>query len=174
MKKKTIFWVFIGGVCGLLISYLTAFAVHNTASYKTCSMCHTMEPMIQSYKADIHGGKNPRGLQADCVTCHLPGDSLGSYLLGKIKISAHDAWAELTYDKSKIDWHAKRKEAKHFVYDTGCLSCHKNLQNSTSAGKAFLAHKDYFDKKTTKTCVECHEQVGHDSLGIYLNAMKGK
>lgn len=173
--KKTFFWIFIlGGIFGLFVAYLVAFGVHNTATYKTCSICHTMDPMIESYKADIHGGKNQKGLQADCVTCHLPGDSLSAYLVGKVKISMHDAWAELTYDKSKIDWNKKRKEAKNFVYDSGCLTCHKNLQNAPATEKTFLSHRDYFGKITKKTCVECHKNVGHSSLGIYLNAMKGK
>jgi len=133
-----------------------------------------MTPMVASYQADIHGGKNSKGLKANCTDCHLPHDGAASYFFGKMKISLHDAWAQLFYDKSKIDWQDKRKHSNAYVYETGCTSCHQNLQTSGSqAGKAFLAHRDYYEKRTDKTCVQCHENVGHKDLGTYLNANLG-
>lgn len=35
--------------------------------------------------------------------------------------------------------------------------------------KAFLPHRDYFEKLTKKHCVECHlDEVGHKNLSIHL------
>ena len=38
----------------------------------------------------------------------------------------------------------KREHASHFVYDSGCMTCHSNLKNIIQAGKSFLPHRDYF------------------------------
>ncbi|WP_297444046.1 NapC/NirT family cytochrome c [Sulfurimonas sp.] len=161
--------VLIGVGIGSMGSFTTAVMVEKTSGEDFCAQCHTMEPMTQSYLADIHGGNNKEGLRAKCVDCHLPHDSLFSYLVEKAKTGTHDVWAELTYDKSKIDWQEKRKHAKHFVYDSGCLHCHSNLEEATmGSAKAFVAHKAYFlDKK--KKCVECHSNVGHHNLGDYIS-----
>ncbi|WP_424578633.1 NapC/NirT family cytochrome c [Arcobacter sp. 7ABA8] len=49
------------------------------------------------------------------------------------------------------------------------MNCHTNLQNATSSNtKAFIAHKEYFEKRTDKKCVECHKNVGHHILGDYI------
>jgi len=175
-SKKTIFWIFVlGGVVGLLAALGIAEVTHSTAGEETCSKCHTMEPMVQSYRKDIHGGANPKGLKAECNDCHLPHSSATGYFMSKMKISLHDAWAQMTYDKDKIDWAGKRAHAKDFVFESGCTSCHGNLETSgVQAGKAFNAHRDYYAGRTTeKTCIECHEHVGHKDLGLYLNANIG-
>ncbi len=49
------------------------------------------------------------------------------------------------------------------------MTCHTNLENATSGNtKAFVAHKEYFEKRTDKRCVDCHENVGHHNLGDYV------
>ncbi|HIP54859.1 MAG TPA: cytochrome C [Sulfurimonas autotrophica] len=166
--------ILIGIVVGTVGSFTTAVMVKETSGKEFCTQCHTMQPMADSYLADTHGGNNKEGLTAKCVDCHLPHDSLMGYLVEKAKTGVHDAWAELTYDKSKIDWQAKRKHAKHFVYDSGCLHCHSNLKEATmGTPKGFIAHKAYFlDKK--KRCVECHNNVGHHNLGDYISQIKIK
>jgi cytochrome c-type protein NapC len=179
-KKKTLMkgsmlLVVVGVIIGALLSFGTAVMVKHTDDAEFCGMCHTMQPMIDSYEADVHGGANTHGMKIACLECHLPHESLFGYLLAKAKTGTHDVWAELTYDKSKIDWEAKRKEAKHFVYDSACMNCHSNLQQSTMGDhRAFIAHKDYFEKRTDKKCVECHKNVGHHLLGNYLKQAKEK
>lgn len=167
-KSSCKFWIFLGLVIGLVASLGIAQVIHSTSGPFPCSMCHVMKPMIKAYENDVHGGKNPHGIKVSCADCHLPHDNVPSYLWGKFKISAHDAWAQLTYDKDKIDWQAKRKRVKEFVYESACLSCHSNLKDAMHAGKSFLAHRDYFEKKTQKTCLDCHSNVGHKDLGYYL------
>ncbi len=167
--KKLIFFVLgIGVLVGILGSYTTAVMVEKTAGKEFCAQCHTMKPMAEANSMDVHGGNNKYGIVVTCVQCHLPHNTLAGYLVEKAKTGTHDVLAELTYDKSKINWEEKRKRRSEFTYDSGCLKCHSNLQDATMGSpKAFIAHKDYFLNKT-KSCVECHNHVGHQNLGHYL------
>lgn len=179
-RKKIFVWstsilIIFGMIIGALLSFGTAVVVQHTEDDKFCASCHTMQPMIDSYKADVHGGANTHGMKVACLDCHLPHDSLFGYLFAKAKTGTHDVWAEMTYDKAKIDWDEKRKDASHYTYDSGCMNCHTNLQESTMGDhRAFIAHKDYFEKRTKKTCVDCHDNVGHKLLGRYLKKAKDK
>jgi len=175
LSKMALFTIIlIGIVVGAVGSFTTAVMVEKTSGKEFCTQCHTMQPMANSYMADIHGGENKEGLTAKCVDCHLPHDSLMGYLVEKAKTGTHDVWAEFTYDKSKIDWQEKRKHAKHFVFDSGCLHCHSNLKDATmGTPKGFIAHKAYFLDKNKK-CVECHKNVGHHNLGDYISQIQTK
>ncbi|WP_419766849.1 cytochrome c3 family protein [Arcobacter sp.] len=173
-KKIKSLWLIIGifvlgGIIGLLFSFGVAVGVHKTSDDKFCTMCHTMQPMANSYYRDAHGGNNVNGVRAKCVDCHLPHDSLANYLFEKAKTGLHDVRVQNFGDLESIDWEEKRKHAKRFVFDSGCMNCHTNLQNATSSNtKAFIAHKEYFEKRTDKKCVECHKNVGHHILGDYI------
>lgn len=176
MEKKTkrsigaIFLLLaIGLAVGLWVSYGVGVMVHKTEDAEFCTICHTMKPMADSYREDVHGGKNSLGVTATCVDCHLPHDSLASYLFEKAKTGLHDVRVQNFTDTSNIDWETKRKRAKDFVYDSGCMSCHTNLRDATMSNpKGFIAHKEYFEKRTDKKCVECHNNVGHHILGDYI------
>jgi len=173
-KAKKSFWfvlalIVLGGLLGMLASLGIAVGVHKTSGEEFCTVCHTMQPMADSYRADIHGGNNSKGIKADCVACHLPHDNLVNYLFAKAQTGLHDVKVQSFGDLNSIDWEAKRKHAKHFVYDSGCMSCHANLREATTSDpKAFIAHKEYFEKRTDKKCVECHRNVGHHILGDYI------
>ena len=171
-KKPVLFilgLIIIGGILGMVTSLGIAEAVHQTSDDRFCTMCHTMQPMADSYAKDVHGGNNSKGVKATCVACHLPHDNIAKYLFQKVSISAHDVRVQLFGDLEAIDWEAKRKHAKHFVFDSGCMSCHTNLREATmGTPKSLIAHREYFEKRTTKTCVECHNNVGHHILGDYL------
>ena len=133
-----------------------------------------MQPMVKAFKDDIHGGNNRVGFRATCTDCHLPHDGVTNYMFQKSLTGMHDIWVETFDDTKKINWQAKRNHRKHFVYDSGCLRCHKNLKDATASNqKAFIAHKSYFMKKEELglNCVSCHENVGHKNLSEYL---KGK
>lgn len=132
-----------------------------------------MKPMHEAFLHDVHGGNNSVGFKAECVSCHLPHDNVANYLFVKARNGISEVAINFLGSPEKINWQEKRKDRKHFVYDSGCLSCHGNLQKATTqAGKSFLPHRDYFAKRTTKTCVECHENVGHKALGLYLHKDK--
>lgn len=140
-----------------------------TSDAEFCGSCHSMEPMVKSWEQSIHGGKNRDGVVTDCVDCHLPHDNLVNYMFAKSVTGINDVCVETFGDVSKIDWKANRKTRSHYVYDSGCMKCHKNLEESSMPNpKAFIAHKAYFLDKEGKTCVDCHKHVGHKHLGLHL------
>lgn len=161
--------VLIGLIIGLIISFGSSVGVKHTSDKNFCASCHTMQPMIDSYKMDVHGGAGSHGIEVKCVDCHLPHDSMASYLTEKVKTGWHDFYVENFQDPTKINWQEKRKHRETFTYDSSCLSCHTNLKDATESNlKALNAHRKYFAGTTTKSCVGCHENVGHKDLGLFL------
>jgi cytochrome c-type protein NapC len=130
-----------------------------------------MGPAAAAYRADLHGGASSHGVIAVCTSCHLPHDGPARYLIAKARTGLHDVWVELTTDSREIDWLGMRERREHFVYDSGCLTCHKALETATrSNSRAFVAHKPYFLGQIEKQCVSCHPAVGHANLEVYLRA----
>ncbi|AQW81637.1 cytochrome c3 family protein [Campylobacter pinnipediorum] len=173
-NKKKVFVlssIIIGIFIGLISSMGIADVLHATGSGYTCTMCHTMDAMNAAYNEDTHGGRNKLGIKAECSACHLDHTSAYTYVLTKIKVSINDGYKTFFTNTDKIDWRKKREHASHFVYDSGCMTCHSNLKNVIQSGKAFLPHRDYFvlGNKNNKTCVECHKNVGHKNLGLQID-----
>ena len=164
--------VIIGGLVFPFISWLIADqGIAATSGSDFCVSCHSMEPMEAAYLDDVHGGAGPYGVQVLCVECHLDHSSSANYFFSKVETGVHDIWIEYTQDTSQIDWEAKREHREEFVYETGCLHCHSQLQEATAGDNAaFIAHKPYFLGETSKTCVSCHEHVGHKDLSTHLGA----
>ena len=148
---------------------ITESAFEATGGEDFCGGCHTMTPMVVSFTQDVHGGNNASGFKGKCVDCHLPHNNLVNYVVAKSYFGFHDVWAQTFYNLETIDWQAKRKEREHYVFDSGCMSCHKELERaSMKDSKAFVAHKPYFLGEVDKKCVSCHENVGHLNLTDHL------
>jgi cytochrome c-type protein NapC len=146
-------------------------SIEATSDHEFCGGCHTMDPMVKSYMASIHGGKNDHGIMAKCTDCHLSHKTPVDHLVTKAKTGSHDVWVEFVVGTDDIDWQEKRRHRERFVYDSGCITCHGNLQEATLiSNKAFVAHKPYFDGDTDDQCVTCHEHVGHDNISDYLTS----
>lgn len=178
IKKKFFVWtsVLVGIVIGLFASMGIADILHATGGGWICTVCHTMQPENEAYANDVHGGNNKLGLKAQCVACHLDHTSAYTYVLTKAKVTINDVYKTIFTDTDKIDWQKKREHRSHFVYDSGCLSCHGNLKNVIQAGKAFLPHREYFalGNPNKKTCVDCHTNVGHKDLGFHIDKYEAK
>jgi len=173
-KSKFPFVVVVAGILiGLLISFISAVGIHHTSDKTFCASCHTMQPMVDAWANDVHGGAGKHGMEVKCVDCHLPHDSTMNYLLTKMQTGLHDIYAQNFYDLSKINWEEKRKEREHLVYDSACLACHTNLEKATMSNlKAFKGHREYFSGRTDRKCVSCHENVGHKDLGTHLKKLE--
>ncbi len=142
---------------------------HATGDAEFCVSCHTMSPMEKAYKEDIHGGNNAHGVQATCTQCHLPHDTAFNYFVKKAQTGIHDMYVQRFGDLDSIDWQAKREHREQYVYDSGCLTCHNNLEKATMASNdALIAHKAYFLGSTEDKCATCHKNVGHTNLSDYL------
>lgn len=147
-------------------------AFHATGDYEFCTSCHAYEPIALAYREDIHGGNNSAGVRAACNDCHLPHDNSLHYFWVKAKHGAVDPVKELIKEPHEIDWHGIRERREEFVYDSGCLKCHKYLQEATQSSRvAFRAHRSYFRGETEEKCVSCHENVGHNRLGYHLEQL---
>lgn len=143
-------------------------ALRATSGSEFCTVCHTMEPFARTYRADAHGGSNPRGLVAQCTDCHLRHDTLAAYLWTKARFGLHDIWAQLTYDLDAIDWRAGLDRREEYVFDSGCLMCHRDLEDARGNNPAFVAHRPYFLGEIEARCVTCHPHVGHRELAAAL------
>ncbi|WP_290576611.1 cytochrome c3 family protein [Ketobacter sp.] len=144
--------------------------IHLTSDYEFCTRCHSHKPIGTSYREDLHGGNNPAGWRARCSDCHIPHDNALHYLWVKAVHGVVDPTMEILQDPLDIDWHGNRQNRERYVYDSGCLQCHKFIQHTSMAnGKAFLPHRKYFSgEETGLRCVGCHQHVGHANLGIHL------
>jgi cytochrome c-type protein NapC len=162
----------IGGLVGIgAVASWAALdtAFHLTGDYEFCTGCHSYAPIAASYREDRHGGNNPTGMRAACNDCHLPHDNSLHYFFVKARHGVVDPVMEIIKAPEDIDWHGNRQHRERFVYDSGCLSCHKYLQKQTQQNpKAFRPHRDYFAAPSEHSCVGCHEHVGHHRLGYHL------
>lgn len=163
------FLLLIGMIVGIACSFSVYEVSETTAGANFCGSCHTMKPFVSAFEMHVHGGNNEFGFQAKCNDCHLPHDGLADYLVVKARASVNDVWVETFDNTAKIDWSEKLKSPSRFVYDSGCLECHSNLQDrSLSNPRAFLPHRIYFAGATAKTCADCHSNVGHKHLAEFF------
>jgi cytochrome c-type protein NapC len=172
-RKKLLKFVSVVSVLLILmvVSWMTLeMGVEVSSHADFCGVCHSMEPMVKAYRASTHGGNNPRGIMAACTDCHVSHENVFTHFIGKAKSGTHDAWVTLIRDESELDWQSKRLEHNEYVYDSGCLTCHRNLEKASYDNpKAFIAHKAYFSGDTKKQCVTCHEHVGHKDISDYIS-----
>jgi len=129
---------------------------------------------------------NKRGVVTHCTDCHLPPGGM-AYLTEKARLGAHDAFAQVFSDTSKIDWARERQldRGRTFTYDASCTHCHSNLFSaglSNVAGtlpaaaqttnaeqvramrivaRRMEAHLYYQRNREKLRCINCHMFEGH-------------
>jgi cytochrome c-type protein NapC len=173
-RGQTVFLVIILAIIALVILPFFSWIVTDesltaTSDAQFCVNCHSMEPFEAAHNADVHGGQNAHGVRATCADCHLPHDSSFNYLYTKARTGIHDLYVENFGDLENINWQAKRAHRESYTYDSGCLTCHTNLEKATmSTHEGLIAHRAYFRGETDDQCVTCHENVGHHNLSQYI------
>lgn len=140
-------------------------AIAATSDAEYCSGCHTMQPFANSNADSTHGGDNDSGIKAECVDCHLPHNNSWNYLISKVRRGSYDIWYQAVHDTSNIDWKAKDDFREEFLFDSGCLTCHDNLEAATAG---LLPHDNYFSNVTDSKCVTCHRGIGHSNVNKYV------
>lgn len=173
MSKKIII---LGILCMFFVAFVAFFGgtyvMHKTGDDKFCNTCHSwMDPMTQTYLSGSHGGNNPSGVKASCVSCHLPhDDSKLHYTFKKALNGITEISYMLVNSPEDMDWETNRKNREKYVFDSGCLSCHANITqaNTKNEGAKFM-HEQYLksqksNDKEKLTCVSCHKNIGHEDL----------
>ena len=177
MNKFARFGVYLGIVlvAGFVLPFLSwwvgeeSFTATSKADF--CVSCHSMEPFVAANADNHHGGNNDVGIKASCSDCHLPHDNSANYLYVKARTGIHDMWVETFGNPEEIDWLAKSEHREEFVYDSGCMTCHVELEEATKDQKE---HTRYFAGETTSKCVTCHEEAGHSNVRKHLLQHKYK
>jgi nitrate/TMAO reductase-like tetraheme cytochrome c subunit len=164
MKKATWGALIVGAIVGIGISYVAAVMVDKTGQPQFCESCHTMKPMVETFRLSVHGGNNPQGFAAHhCTDCHLPHNSLIGYLIAKGISGTRDALAQFGIIK-RVNFKENFWEMKDYVYDSACLHCHEGMRDpmhavGLSPDIAKIHQKYYWDAKAAGkdvSCVSCH------------------
>lgn len=168
-NRKKVFYILVSITILFVVIILSWMAIETgievTSHADFCSFCHSMQPMVDSYLASTHGGNNDRGIMSACTDCHVSHDNVFSHFIGKAQSGTHDAWVTLTTNMEEHDWQGLREKREEYVYDSGCLTCHRNLEEAT---RDMREHDDYFAGTIDDKCVTCHAEVGHSNLNKYL------
>ncbi|GKX64445.1 hypothetical protein SOASR032_30140 [Pragia fontium] len=90
-----------------------------------------------------------------------------NYLVSKGTQGINDVVKVVFTDTDKIDWLSHRKLRESFVYDSGCLECHKTLLDKAQKNgfKSQQMHQHYKVLQQTENpvaCVSCHVTIGHN------------
>lgn len=172
-EKKGFVWIFrpvrrwgIPFVLGLgfaIICFLSINAAMKPFSNNGyCgTTCHEMDTAYRSWELSVHGA-NSKGIQVDCIQCHLPPkEKYFTHLFAKAWAGAKDMYVHHfgpEYDTDKI----RNKVSEHMSNAT-CAYCHEDLLKKPGSAKSRFAHQaaQLEPDKPENKCITCHEQAGH-------------
>ncbi|MFA8433260.1 MAG: cytochrome c3 family protein [Marinifilaceae bacterium] len=167
LPKKIKHILILGFVAGFILALGTTlgsgYMIEATSKDNFCISCHSMKPFRTAWKKSKHGGRNSKGLVAQCTDCHLPHGDLINYVSAKAYTGMHDFVQNLIIDPNEHDWIGKTEARREFTYDNSCLKCHQNLTEGLTIS-GIMAHREYFLGDLDKRCVDCHKHVGHKDL----------
>ena len=148
-----------------------------TSGEKFCLLCHSwMDPMGQAYNNDVHGGKNTKGLKAECASCHLPHENMAYYIGKKGLNGVSEGWHMIFNDPEQKDWLKNREHRKEYVFDSGCMECHPAILEVNATNKSIdqmhAMYKEFKGTEKEMKCTTCHLHVGHKDLGKILHEIK--
>jgi cytochrome c nitrite reductase small subunit len=158
--KGIIFTLVIGVGIGVVVSLIGAEQIEKTGTPEFCISCHEMKPMYDTWLKGPHGplGNKAGAVRASCTDCHLPHDSVVSYLTEKIRTAMKDAYYHNKKELiSNVDFWLEKldpKEVKKYTYESNCIHCHEELPDN-------ILHEKYKKGEINDTCLDCHWYVGH-------------
>lgn len=148
-------------ISGIACIFAANWSFEVTSTNNFCESCHVHPQATLSWKQGPHFD-TVSGVIANCVDCHLPPGGF-DLISAKIQTGARDIYGVLFKDESSFDWISKSSlnQAKHHVYKTACLNCHKSLFTKGLSKKGQTAHLHYSQKEDELRCINCHLDVGH-------------
>ncbi|MDF1573713.1 MAG: SUMF1/EgtB/PvdO family nonheme iron enzyme [Bacteroidales bacterium] len=154
--------IFLSGMLmAVLLIFLGNKAVVKTSTNEYCASCHVHPHSTESWKRSTHYD-NPRGIQVQCVDCHLP--SHGEvYLFEKARTGIRDVWANWFKDSASFNWEAKSQidHARGHTFESSCIHCHQNNYPLGLTREGREAHLYYERQAGELHCINCHITVGH-------------
>ncbi|BAT72015.1 trimethylamine-N-oxide reductase (cytochrome c) 2, cytochrome c-type subunit TorY [Thermosulfidibacter takaii ABI70S6] len=165
--KKTFVGFVVGFILAGIVALVSASKIIETNRVSFCASCHEMKVFHETWANAAHGLNHRGVIRAKCSDCHLPHEGLLKYLVTKTKAGLSDYYAHMTNKKASLkEWLEELKNVKRprVAYESGCRECHKELIGNGIPIKAILAHRAYLLKETDRTCVSCHNMVGHGDI----------
>ena len=166
-RKKTVFFVVLVFIAGLVFAGLFNVGVSATNEMAFCTSCHSMQVPYQEYQESVHF-KNAAGVQATCSDCHVP-KPFGPKMVAKVmayKDVLHEVLGTIDTPE-KYEEHrwamANRVWDKMKASDSReCRSCHEfgTMDLSEQDRMARKRHSKAMDEG--KTCIDCHKGVAHE------------
>ena len=166
-KKKTVFFVIVVFVAGLVFAGLFNVGISATNEMAFCTSCHSMQVPYQEYQESVHF-KNAAGVQATCADCHVP-KPFGPKMVAKVmayKDVLHEVLGTIDTPE-KYEEHrwamANRVWDKMRASDSReCRSCHDygTMDLSEQDRMARKRHSAAMDEG--KTCIDCHKGIAHE------------
>lgn len=145
-------------ICFLLVNVVMAPVSKN----EYCgTACHEMDTAYRSWELSVHGA-NVKGIQVDCVQCHLPPkEDYFAHLFAKAWAGGKDVYMHHFGPKYDID--AIRHKVSEDMSNETCAHCHEDLLIRPGSSKSRFAHQaaQLEPDKLENKCITCHEQAGH-------------
>ena len=161
--RKIIIFLGIKGCVLLAVFLLSGASVVATSTDTFCLSCHEMriyhdELLQSSHSRDAEGGS------IGCAQCHIPNSGIFSMLGAKIYMGAKDTWVHFNGDFPALDREEMREDAREFIADSNCRTCHKDLMlNAKGDGpvpdKGRKDHQTYLKNNPHPDrggCSRCH------------------
>ncbi len=130
----------------------------------------------KTFANSVHGGNNAHGFVAECVDCHMPKSNVVHELYVKGTSGMRHLWGEYVLGMEELDYDALHPKRTEYVYDSGCVNCHKDLERRASAATEDSKPSDWthnlaFERKDTDPqwkCSSCHYDIAHPNLKLNM------
>jgi nitrate/TMAO reductase-like tetraheme cytochrome c subunit len=123
--------------------------------------CHEMDTAYQSWELSVHGA-NAKGIQVDCVGCHLPPkEDYFTRLFAKAWAGGKDMYVH--HFGPEYDGDVMRHEVSEKMSNKTCTHCHNDLLIKPGSAKSRFSHQaaQLEPDKPENKCITCHEAAGH-------------
>ncbi len=134
---------------GLYIIRLSNAASYLSDDPQACVNCHLMTPQYITWNHSSHREV------AHCNDCHVPHNNVFNKYYFKAKDGLYHASIFTLRAEPQV---IKAKEPSVEVIQDNCIRCH---QNQVTDAKMAGFVEDHYEKRTDRTCWECHREVPH-------------
>ena len=151
-RQVALFFIAVIIGLGLFMMKEARVASYLSDDPQACVNCHVMTPVYNSWMNSSHRE------WANCNDCHVPHDNVVNKYYFKAKDGLYHASVFTARAEPDV---IKMKEASQEVVQQNCIRCH--VQQVTQV-KYDGYIEDHREKRTTRQCWSCHQQVPHGDV----------